>query len=838
MTRADSDDAADPDFLALGLCATGLMAMLWSVAMGRRAVGVGAGDEASPGGMWGIPADAWHQLGLIDELMLERYGRDRLPRRGDGGLLRLADCLHAPGARQATSADEAIAGPRAQIAGVVSRFEYVDDRAAHTVSVTELDPAGPGAARGRGDDIADLLKESQPLHVRAAELVTLLRRYLEAIEAIDCDGGRPPRVRLFGHHRLAQHDGFSREPGDRRRVRIEPVAQAGAHAGDTIDLGIPELFVVTQRGDARRCGFADRVVEVDRHDSRGPVPARSDFAAGWVHAPTGAICRSRIATERDEDGDEYWVHQRMLAVEGDPAAAWCLVQVPTFVSFEPAAAVAAEPPSAISPREEDDAVGDERGAVCDLAALGGAAPDAARRAALRAFFVQHAGALVGTGDAVPAADPALIRVTERLGDDARVAANGIVAGVAVGCGRPLNDGEAIAGIVGHGARVLTYWRDRDAGSTAEQAIRSLADAVRRDTEAWIRIGAAERVEAPQGHFTADCFAEMQDAERRREPLLAPDTRFEPGPGSGEAVQTISPRDDGALRRWVYDNPALANRRDLLRWLEDTTPREEIAERLGMDLGTLLRSFNETAPLAEPIDFTYRGIPFSVVAMAGTCDDVAGERFPAFGDPVTLRCYLSDDTLLPQGMFEAADWNYMDAGRPGFVGYAYGVRYDRTLYLAGVQSDLGVRYSYLFQGRSDGTDVRSGDRVELREAGDLAARYGDCVPVLRRSFQRYWISIMLGAVAAWASGEPELTELGLLQFALEPEEDRKGHVVHRLYRELPDRLGWDTRRVALGDACHTYRVAMLATVVEHLGARWRLAAGTDPISQPEQGREGR
>ncbi len=814
MAQADSDDAAAPDFVAIGLSAAGLMAMLWSVASGRRVAGVGTSADAAQG-MWSIPAAVVHQLGLVDELMLERYGPDRLPRRGDGSRLRLAGCLHTPGARPAASAGDVIAGAGApaQIAAVVRRMEHVDDRAAQTVvRVVELDPAGAAPADGEHglrDDVAELLAEPRPLQVPAAELVALLRRYLEAIEAIDRDGAAPPRVRLFGSHRVAQHDGCAPQAGDGGRIRIESIARPDARAAETIDLGVPELFLVTQRGDARRRGLCDRVVEVDHHDGRGPVPARADFAAGWVHARSGGLCRRRVATQRCEDGDAYWVHQLLLALQGDPAPAWCVLQVPTFVAFEPDGAIAS---------------------------AAGAPADAARRAALRTFFVEHAGQLLGTSEVVALGEPALIRVTERLGDDARVAANGIVAGDALGCGHPLCGGEPIVAIAGHGARVLGYWRDRDGGATAERAIRSLADAARRDTEAWIRFGAADRAEAPQGHFTADCFAEMADAERRRELLLAPAAPVGRDPGAGQAVETIALRDDGALRRWVYDNPALADRRELFaRWLEDTTPREVIAKRLGVDLGTLLRSFNETAPLSEPIDFTYRGVPFSVVAMAGTCDDVAGERFPAFGEPVTLRCYLTDDTLLPRGMFEAADWNYMDAGRPGFVGYAYGVRHGGTLYLAGVQSDLGVRYSYLFQGRSAGTDVRSGDRVELREAGDLAARYGDRVPVLRRTFQRYWISIMLGAVTAWASGEPELAELGLLQFALEPEEDRKGHVVHRLYRELPERLGWGTRRVLLGDACHVYRVARLAAVVEQLGARWRLAG---VISQPEQGREGR
>ncbi|RKT82965.1 hypothetical protein SAMN05421805_10361 [Saccharopolyspora antimicrobica] len=284
------------------------------------------------------------------------------------------------------------------------------------------------------------------------------------------------------------------------------------------------------------------------------------------------------------------------------------------------------------------------------------------------------------------------------------------------------------------------------------------------------------------------------------------------------ADVVTPPDADFLRDWVYDNPVLADRRELLtRWLTDPTPREDIAASMGIPLGRLLRSFNETAPLADPVRFRYRGVPFSVVAMAGTCDDVQGDRFPRFGRPVTLRCYLDDETLLPQGMFEAADWNFMDAGRPGFLGYAYGVHHDSALYLAGVQSDLAVRYTYLFQGRGGETEVRIGDEVEVRGPDD---RYRDHVPVLRRTFQRYWIQIMFGAVLAWARREPGLRELGLLRFDLEPEESANGHVVRRVYRDLPERLGSPTRCVRVEGRCHRYAMCPLPGVADYLGARWQ------------------
>ncbi|MCH0541480.1 hypothetical protein I3F58_18325 [Streptomyces sp. MUM 203J] len=275
---------------------------------------------------------------------------------------------------------------------------------------------------------------------------------------------------------------------------------------------------------------------------------------------------------------------------------------------------------------------------------------------------------------------------------------------------------------------------------------------------------------------------------------------------------------------MYDHPRLAGRRDLfVRWLEDPTPREEIAERLGVPLGVLLRALNDTAPLQEPLGFHHRDVPFEVVAMDGTCDDIADGRFPMFGAPLTLRCYLKGGSL-PQGMYEAADWNFMDAGRPGFVGYLYGVRHGDTLYLAGVQSDLGVRYSYLFQARGDGqTEVRRGDEVRLEPVAWPAEEFGAYVPVLRRTFQRYWIPVLLGAVVAWARRHPEVRRVGLLQFPLKPGEERRGHVVQRVYRELPERVGGARRCVRLDDGCHLYALLTLEQLTGHLGARLRVAA---------------
>ncbi len=122
---------ANPDFLALGLGGTNMMAMLWTIAMGRQAVGVETRGDPFLGVHWNIREDFYHQLGLIDQLMLERYGEERIPRRGNGQLFRLAECFYSPetGAGDIV-ADEIIDGfdTDQHIVGTIHDVEFIDDR--------------------------------------------------------------------------------------------------------------------------------------------------------------------------------------------------------------------------------------------------------------------------------------------------------------------------------------------------------------------------------------------------------------------------------------------------------------------------------------------------------------------------------------------------------------------------------------------------------------------------------------------------------------------------------------------------------------------------------------
>src|SRR5215207_4186307 len=101
----------DPDFLALGLGGTNMLAMLWSVALGKRCVGVEMRGDPSLGVHWNVREDLFHHLGAIDHLMLERYGEQGVPRRGHGVPFKLADCFYHPDTEAgAVAADEVVTG--------------------------------------------------------------------------------------------------------------------------------------------------------------------------------------------------------------------------------------------------------------------------------------------------------------------------------------------------------------------------------------------------------------------------------------------------------------------------------------------------------------------------------------------------------------------------------------------------------------------------------------------------------------------------------------------------------------------------------------------------------
>src|SRR5438270_11588762 len=271
-----------PDFLALGLGGTNMMSMLWTMAMGRRAVGVEMRGDPFLGVHWNIREDFYHQLGLIDQMMLERYGEARVPRRGDGQIFRLAECFYSPETVAGDIvADEIIDGfdTEQHIVGSIQHVEFIDDRWRDGLPnrvITLLEPPTPPDRpdpRKIRTTMVEVLDGPSTFQAEAASIQKLLRRYLELIEQQDRETNRKPRVQLFTHHRVVPADGFIPCLDGRRRIRIEALQEfdfkgqfvrVREPGSEVIELGVPELFVIGQgcnRTAATRVGFQQQAVE-------------------------------------------------------------------------------------------------------------------------------------------------------------------------------------------------------------------------------------------------------------------------------------------------------------------------------------------------------------------------------------------------------------------------------------------------------------------------------------------------------------------------------------------------------------------------------------------------
>jgi len=532
----DLTGVLDPDFLGLGLGGTNMMAMLWSVAMGRRVVGVEMRGDPSLGVHWNIREDLYHHLGLIDRMMLERYGEAGVPRRGDGKPFRLSDCFYHPETTGgAIAADEVVTGfldsylgDASHIGGIIEHTEFIDDRwrdgAPHRI-VTVVESAAPPADHDPskiGRSMVDVLDGPSAFQAGASEVLILLRRYLEAVEQMDMAAGKEsPRVRLFTHHRVVttgddgylgwfrRDDGFVNCPDGRKRIRIEAIRELDykgkfkrirVPGTGVIDLGVPEVFMVAQgfdSSDATRLGFKQEDVKVDHQDGHGPVVAQADYLAGLLEVLVDGRLRRRIASEFDKEGTEYWVRQIAVGHQNDPEVGWILVQVPDFKTFDPILA-------GIVPAGTDRDTPEYFAAYQHL---------------LRDYYLEQAALILE----MPKQDlmkvqmpygPKLFSLIEQVGADARVAVNGVVAGDSFGNGHFLTSGGAITGMVGHGARVLRYWEARDAGATCTDAIRRLADGIKEDTDGWLHVSAQEFSQAVPINFGTERIEKISAASGR------------------------------------------------------------------------------------------------------------------------------------------------------------------------------------------------------------------------------------------------------------------------------------------------------------------------------------
>nr|WP_108913811.1 MULTISPECIES: hypothetical protein [Frankia] len=555
----DTTGVLNPDFLALGLGATNMMGMLWSLALGRRVVGVELRGDPSLGVHWNIREDLYHHLGLIDQMMLERYGEAGIPRRGDGSLFILAECFYRPDTPAgAVTADEvvsgfldALVGEPARIGGRIFHTEFIDDRwkdgkphRTVTVLTPPEPPRRPDPTRV-GRSTLEALEGPSTFQSAASEVMVLMRRYLEGVERMDLARGVTPRVRLFLSHRvvttgtgsdagylkwLRREEGFGDASGGRKSIRIEQVRELDYNGrfhrvrvpgSKVIDIGIPELFMIAQgfnSTDADRLGFRQEDVLVDHHDGRGPVVAQADYLAGLLEVLVDGRLRRRIASDFDKEGNEYWVRQIAVGHEDDAEVGWILVQVPDYKTFDPILSGLVPPGTYRKSKQY-------RAGVQHL---------------MREFYLDQVSQICE----MPVSEleriqmpygPKLFSLVERAGVDAQVAANGVVAGDTFGNGHFLTSGGAITGMIGHGHRVKLYWEARDAGVPHEQAIRGLADGIKQDTDDWFAVSAQEfstalpinfgseriaTIEAAGGHRSS-ARATTIDATRRHRHTLVP-----------------------------------------------------------------------------------------------------------------------------------------------------------------------------------------------------------------------------------------------------------------------------------------------------------------------------
>src|SRR5947209_5398359 len=301
--------------------------------------------------------------------------------------------------------------------------------------------------------MADVIDGTSTFQAEAASIQKLLRRYLELIEQQDRETNRKPRVQLFTHNRGVPVDGDGFIPclDGRKRIRIEALQEfdfkgqfvrVREPGSEVIELGVPELFMIAQgfnSTDAKRLGFEQQDVKVDHGDGRGAVVAQADFLAGLLDVLVGGRLRRRVSSEFDQDGKEYWVRQIAGGHENDPEVGWVLVQVPDFKTFDPIEA-------GLLPAGTD--------------------PDspeffATYQHVIYEYYIKQ---VADTLD-IPRQElmkvqmiygPTLFSLVERVGDDALISANGLVAGDSFGNEHFMTSGRAMTGMVAHSARVLQY----------------------------------------------------------------------------------------------------------------------------------------------------------------------------------------------------------------------------------------------------------------------------------------------------------------------------------------------------------------------------------------------
>jgi hypothetical protein len=225
---------------------------------------------------------------------------------------------------------------------------------------------------------------------------------------------------------------------------------------------------------------------VDHGDGKGAQVAQADFVAGQFNILVDGRLRRRIASEFDQHGNEFWVRQIAVGHECDPRVSWLIAEIPEYVSLCPI----------------------ERGLVGLDTCKESIEYFAAYQILLYDYYISQASLILEISpDELRRVSmiygPKPFSLVERIGTDARVAKNGVVAGDSFGNGHFLHSAGAMCGMLGHGYRFLEYWQRRHDSHCAESSVRILADRIKADTEALLEVSAKEFSQAIPSNFGAE-----------------------------------------------------------------------------------------------------------------------------------------------------------------------------------------------------------------------------------------------------------------------------------------------------------------------------------------------
>jgi hypothetical protein len=529
-----------------------MMAMLWSVAMGKTTIGVDMRGDPFLGVHWNIREDFYHQLGLIDKMMWDRFGGERMPKRANGELFWLAKCFYdTETAAGDIVADEIIDGYDSlhHIAGTIKHVEFIDDRhvggvPARSVFVLPA-PIPPNSPDGDGirRSLSEILDGPSMFQASAAAILTLLRRYLEAIEiadvALDID---KRRVRILNRHRAVK-GGIQHDENGNLTVELEELHELDFEGkflrvkvpgSKPIYIKGPELCMIAQgfeSDDARELGFKQKDISIDHGDGLGRRTAQADYVAGLVEILIDGRLRRRIKSSFDSFGKEYWVRQIAVGHENDPEVGWILVQVPDYLILCPISA----------------------GILDKSVCKSSAEYYSAYQAILYDFFIKEASEILHLPPKVVKGaqmvyGPKLFSLVERCGDDPLILQNVVVAGDSYGNGHFMTSGGAMTGMVGHSMAVLDYWRARAAGTETTQAARVLADSIRQCTEEWLAVSATEFTQAAPVNFGRDRVQQIESMSGAEKVNASQDLRH-----SDRRRHTLIPLDSSDWRRPLIRN---------------------------------------------------------------------------------------------------------------------------------------------------------------------------------------------------------------------------------------------------------------------------------------------